>query len=816
MKKKLKMNLNWNFLRKLLFIACFSVSAVLTYAQGTKTVTGTALDENGKPLVGVNISVKGTQNRTLTDAGGNFSLSVTNQDVLVFSYIGFITQEKTVGTTTNFSIVMDEDSILLEDIVIVGYATVKKANLTGAVDQIDGRILADRPITSVAQALQGTIANLNISSNNDTGTAGGGAPGAKMSLNIRGVTGLSNGSEFTSSGPLFVIDGIQGGDINSVNPDDIASISVLKDAASAAIYGSNAPYGVVLITTKKGAKTGKPVLTYSTNVGWSSAINMPTMVNSVEWMKIMNDAQQNTKGINFLSAENMQRIQDYYDGKITTPTVVNAGRTGDQTWSSFDDFGNGLSNDNINWYDVYFRENASTQQHNVSLSGGSQNSTYYIGLGYNQKNGLLKYGDDTFNRYSLRANLSSDVTKWLTANVRSSYTVGITDRPSQTGNDNFLQQIAQRWPIIPLKNNDGRYSSNSNIDAYQYGGRNITTDNITVLTGELVAKPMKGWDITFNYTYKANNIANEKNTLHYTLYDAFDVPFYAPGWTSDGFSIYTRGKDELYRERTDDTQHTINAFTSYEWEKNGHYLKGMAGFAQEYVHYYKLTASSGAVTLYTTELPTFNTMYYTTNNQSIGETSKRTLTTRGTFGRINYGYKDRYLLELNGRYDGSSRYMKDVRFKFYPGLSGAWVVSQENFWGESLKSYVDFLKIRASYGSLGEQSGSEYYPFYPNLRATAATSSAESYKYSNWLFNGSRYSSLSFPGIVNPNLTWITSTTVDFGFDITTLKNRLSATFDWYRRSSDDVVGPAEQLPAVLGVAAPSKNNASLETKGFE
>jgi TonB-linked SusC/RagA family outer membrane protein len=359
-----------------------------------------------------------------------------------------------------------------------------------------------------------------------------------------------------------------------------------------------------------------------------------------------------------------------------------------------------------------------------------------------------------------------------------------------------------------LKNNDGNYSANGLVNNYLYGGRNVTTDNVSVLTGEFVITPLKGWNTTFNYTYTANNIANEKNTLHFTMYDADGVPYYSPGWTTDGFSMYTRGLDNLYRERVDDERHTVNAYTSYELNLNDHYLKGMVGFAQEYVHYYKLTAASGNVTLYNLDLPTYETMYYNTNNQSIHEPDKQTLTTRGAFGRINYSFKNRYLLEFNGRHDGTSRYMKDVRFKFYPGLSGAWIVSQENFWEKSSVSCIDFLKLRASYGSLGEQSGG-YYPFYPSLGVSSATST-------NWLFDGSRYSALAFPGIVNPNLTWITSTTIDFGFDITALRNRLTATFDWYRRASKDVVGPAVELPAVLGAAAPSTNNAELETKGFE
>ncbi|MDR1089665.1 MAG: TonB-dependent receptor [Prevotella sp.] len=771
------------------------------------TASGTVTDTNGDPLPGVSIVEKGkATNGTMTDVDGKFSLIVSAGATLEISYLGFAKQDVKAGTGMN--IVLRESDNVLDDVIIVGYGSVKKANLTGSVDQIDKKILENRPIVSVAQALQGSIANLNISTNSDSGTNGGGAPGAKMSFNIRGVTGLSSGSASSVAGPLIVIDGIQSQDINAVNPNDIESISVLKDAASAAIYGSNAPYGVILITTKKGSKDRKPIISYSANVSLSSPINMPQMTNSLEWMRIMNDAQQNTRGRNFLSDENMKRIEDYYYGRINTETVVNPGRTGGGSWADFDDFGQGLSNGNNDWYKIHFKDYSTSQQHNVGLQGGSQNSQYYVGLGYNQKNGFLRYGDDSFKRYSIRANLSSEITKWFTANFRGSYTKGITDLPAQTGNDNFLQHIAQRWPIIPLKNNDGYYSNNGLVEAYRNGGRNVSTDNVSVITGEFVVTPLKGWNTTVNYTYTFNNIANEKNNLHYILYDASGVPYYSPGWTTDGFTEYTRPRDSMSRERIDDERHTINAFTSYELNLKNHYLKGMVGYAQEYVHYYRLTASSGNVTLYNVDLPTFNTMYYNTNNQAISEPNKQTLTTRGVFGRINYGYANKYLFELNGRYDGTSRYMKDVRFKFYPGVSAGYVISEEDFWGESLKQSVDFLKLRANYGSLGEQSGG-YYPFYPSLSTTSATGS-------NWYFNGNRYSNISYPGIVNPNLTWITSSTVGVGFDIATLKNRLTASFDWYNRSSKDVVGPAQELPAVLGASAPSTNNAALNTKGFE
>ncbi|MDR0574867.1 MAG: TonB-dependent receptor [Tannerella sp.] len=781
-------------------------------AQQKSTITGIVIDKSGEPLIGASVVEKGTGNGTITDLDGNFSFTVSSGATLAVNYLGYQPKEVVVTAgKTRYEITLSEDLQLLSEVVVVGYGTVKKANLTGAVDQIKGEVLTGRPIVSVAQALQGTIANLNVSTGTSTGTNSGGAPGARMSFNIRGVTGLTSGSEYSSASPLFVVDGIQSQDVNAVNPDDIESISVLKDAASAAIYGSNAPYGVVLITTKKGARDAKPAVTYSANFGWSSPINVPTQMNSPDFAKTMNDAGQNTRGTNFFTDEEMKRIEDYYYGRINTSTVAIASR---KEWASFDDYGNGRGNDNVNWYDVYLKNNSFTQQHNVGLSGGGNNSSYYVGAGYNRKGGILRFGDDSFKRYNVRANLSSNVTDWFTVNVRGSFMRGITDRPSQTGADNFMQNIAQRWPTIPYITPDGYYSEVSNIYAYKHGGRNKTVDDVTVITGEFVITPIKNWNTTFNYTFTDNNVDNQVNALHYTLYDTEGTLYYLPN-----ISKYTQGRDNLSRKRSDYEQYTINAFTSYELNVGDHYLKGLAGFAQEEFRNYEITSSTGNGTLYTTEVPTYQTIYG--NTPSIGEPKKETLATRGAFGRINYGYKEKYLLELNGRYDGTSRYLQDVRFKFYPGISAAWVASSESFWGnDAATSRIDMLKLRASYGSLGEQSGG-YYPFYPSLAMASATASQN-----NWLFNGNRYAAIAYPttnnlidgtpGIANPNLTWVTSTTVDFGLDIVLLRNRLSATFDWYRRSSDDVVGPAEERPAVLGAAAPQTNNASLETNGWE
>jgi TonB-linked SusC/RagA family outer membrane protein len=779
-----------NRIKILLLLLCLSPALLL--AQNL-TISGTVRDGSGEVLVGVSVVVKGSTTGVLSGAMGDYTVQAPANATLVFSYLGMATREEPVDGRERIDVSMSEDSKNLEEVVVVGYGSVKKANLTGAADQLKGEVLESRPITSVAQALQGTLANLNVSVATGADATGGGAPGAKMSFNIRGVTGLDGTSGTTSASPLFVIDGVQGGDINSVNTDDIESISVLKDAASAAIYGSNAPYGVVIVTTKKGKKNAKPSVTYGANLGWSSAINLPTMLSSVEWAKIYNEANRNANGKDY--PFDMGRIEGYANGTITTTTIKSP--TDINRWASYD---NGYGNDNIDWFKVFYKDWAFSQQHNVGVSGGAEDVTYYIGLGYLQKDGMYAYGNDSYNRYSVRSNLSSSITKWLSANLRAAFTRGITDTPSGASKDavyvgGYTHEIARRWPIVPLYNPDGRISEASGILQMTDGGRNTTTDNTVNLTGELVIAPLKGWETTLNYTFSGNHIANENNALHMTAYGP------------DGdYSV--RETDALNRTNERYEQQTINAFTSYERELDKHYLKGMVGFAQEAYSIYNLTSNSGSGHLYVVDVPALSTIY--DNTPSNGEEKAR-YASRGLFGRLNYGYAEKYLLELNGRYDGASRFQRDVRFKFYPGVSGAWVISREDFWSRDMEARVNLLKLRASYGSLGDQGflGSDYYPFFPKLNTTASTST-------KWLFSNNRYNNISYPPLVNTALTWVTSTTIDVGLDVGALGNRLTAAFDWYRRSSDDLVGPAEQLPAVLGATAPKANNASLLTTGFE
>ncbi|MDR1225264.1 MAG: TonB-dependent receptor [Tannerella sp.] len=757
-------------------------SRTLVFQQeGKKTVKGTVIDETGEPVIGANIKEKGTTNGIVTDADGKFSLNVADNAVLQISYIGYIAQEISKLPTDGKSLLITpiEDTQALDEVVVVGYGTQKKVNLTGAVAQIKGDILENRAVTNLSQALQGQVANLNIAQ-----SSSGGAPGATQSINIRGYTGLGS-----TASPLVVIDGIQGGDINSINMNDVENISVLKDAASSAIYGSSAPYGVILITTKRGKTGQKPTITYNNNFGWAQPVNLPRIANSLDFVNFQNEAFRNADRMPMFSDEAIQRIKDYQAGIITDETYKDPA-PGSDSWVTWQ------GNANNDWFDIYFKDFAFSQQHNVGVSGGTNHSNYYIGLGYNQQEGLYNYGKDSYQRFNVRANLSSELTKWLTFNFKSAFSRGVTDTPytypAKTGG-NWMHQISRKWPTAALYNPDGYYSYPSDVVFQEEAGRNKSNNDNALLTGEFVIHPLTGWDITANYTFDGwyNNGSQHLKTLYYYLPSGKKE--LQSGTTPNSFS----------RSNSKNQHHTVNIFSSYEKQLGSHYFKVLAGFTQEL--YDNLSVSAGNNYLYSDNLPVLSLTYGTT--PSVGDGASQ-LAVRGGFGRINYNYKEKYLIEFDGRYDGTSRFLKDVRNKFYPGVSAGWMLSKESFW-KPLEQTVNTFKIKAGYASLGDQSFTGYYPFYPSLSTSAPTSG-------NWLFSGGRESYISQPGLINPLLTWVTSTTMDVGVEMTLLSNRLSIDFDWYKRKSDDFVGPAEALPAFLGTSAPQDNNAAMETNGFD
>lgn len=758
-------------------------------------ISGTVTDSvSGEPLIGVSVQVKGSKSGVATDVSGRFELEAPADAVLTFSYVGYQNKDIPVNGRAVLHVTLSPATTGLNEVVVVGYGTQKKVNATGAVATIDSRILQDRPMSRLSQGLQGAVANLNIMTQ-----YGGGAPNATQSINIRGYTGLG-----TSQGPLIVIDGVQGGDINALNPNDIESISVIKDAAAAAVYGSSAPYGVILITTKKG-KAGTFQVSYNSTFTFNTPIGMPQMMNSLEHALFYNEVSRNAGGADIFSQGTIARIKEYLAGTIKTQTEPNPAPGVDQ-WQYW-----GAAHANNDWFKIFYKDVQLVQQHNLSLSGGTEKSQYYVGLGYNDKPGMLRYGSDVYRRYNVRANVSSKINHWLEVGLRTYYSKETYDAPWTGGNrtgNNWMHQIARKWPSIPLytpalgDSVPKSYSEVSDVGFMEEGGRHLESWDKPTLTGEIILTPVAGLTATLNYTYEANisNISDHIKTVYYPLPSGNLAP------------IDFTYPNQFTRSAGFRTHQVLNAFATYELEVRKHNFKLLGGYVKELFDntYY----GGGNNNLFTDNVPSISATYGKTPWIS---DSRYQLASEGIFGRFNYNYDEKYLLELTGRYDGSSRFLPGARWKFYPGISAGWNVSRENFWKDAgiLERYIHGFKVRGSYGSLGDQSfgdaanQSYWYPFYPTLGTTPPTSG-------NWYFSDGREARTGVPGLVNPDITWVTTNTLDFGVDIDAFNNRLSLTFDWYKRNAKDYLGPARDYPAVLGTTPPQENAAAIETKGFD
>jgi TonB-linked SusC/RagA family outer membrane protein len=757
-------------------------------------IRGVVLDDSGEPIIGSTVKEKNTSRGTITDTSGNFTLEVSSNAILVVSYVGFVTQEIQIKNQRDLRITLQEDVQTLKEVVVIGYGVQKRENLTGAVASLEGKVIENRSVSNVAQALQGTIGNLNISPNasNLAGDwdSSGGAPGAAQHINIRGYTGFDINGNALAEAPLIVIDGVQGGNINNINMNDVESITVLKDAASAAIYGSSAPFGVILITTKKGELEKKSTITYSNNLMFLQPISLPKMMNSLDYAMAFNQFSDNANTAKLYNGATVKRIIDYMNGTLKEETLKDQNT---DTWlATFS------ANANNDWFGIHFKDFSFNQMHNIGLSGGTKTTSYYVGIGFTDQQGMYTYGNDYYQRYNARTTLQSDLSKWMTVGFRSAFSRSVKDTPNSAtfANANILHILAQRRPTQPLFNPDGNYSIGSYVTAFSEGGRIHTVTDDGTLTGEIIIKPIEGWDITANYSFTGlySNRLTHLKTIYHVL-------------PSGKLAVLSGTSPNSINRRFDtDERHVFNCFTSYEKTLGNHYFKGMIGYVQEL--YNTLYAIASNNELYSDNILSLSTTHGT--KISVADLNEQ-IATRGTFGRINYNYKQKYLIEFNGRYDGTSRFLKDVRFKFYPGVSAAWVPSKESFWSPLLK-VVNLFKIRGSFGSQGSQGSAGYYPFYPSLRTFSSTSG-----YNTWIFSDGQAPMVQYPAnIINPNLTWVTTNTINFGTDISFLSNQLNIGFDWYQRSASDYQGPAEALPAFLGASAPLVNNAAMKTVGFE
>lgn len=748
--------------------------------QQSNVVRGQVKDKSGEPIIGATVKVKGTNTGVITDFDGNFELrNVPSGGVLVITYVGYKAKEESYAAGQTVNVVIEEDAETLNEVVVVGFATQKKVNLTGSVGLATSKDLEARPVANAAAALQGVIPGLNIGTSNY-----GGDLNASKSINIRGTGTIGDGSK---ADPLILIDGMEG-DINTINPQDIESISVLKDAAASSIYGSRAPFGVVLVTTKSG-KSGRAQINYNTNLRWNTPVFMPDMMTGYQYATFFDQAEFNGNGKHLYSDDERQKILDYMTGK--SDVFVEQGGGGKWNYDH--------TYDSVDWLDEYYKSTSFSQEHNASVSGGSDKFTYYASGNFLGQGGFMRYGTDRSERYTLTGKISAQVTKALKVDYSTRWVRKNYSRPT-TMTDSFYNNIMRRArPVRAIKDPNGYYMSDINyIEALQNGGRyRIENDGLSQQL-RLTLTPLKGWNIYGELNIKTdNNWTHEASNITYAHYANNPEQTYIPGTTSPTHdNVYEYSYKSTYLNPTIYTDYSLTL-------ADKHNLKAMLGFQSEKMDYKSLNANRND--MITEDLPVLNLTTSTTTYKMNGE--YQSWRNAGFFGRLNYDYDGKYLAEFNLRYDGSSRFRRDSRWVWTPSFSLGWNMARENFW-KPLESTINTLKLRFSYGELANQNTNSWYPTYQTLAVKSVDG--------KWLQNGARPTTAWAPGLISSTLTWEKIVNTNIGVDFGMLRNRLTGSFDYFWRKTKNMVGPGVELPATLGTGVPKTNNCDLTTYGWE
>lgn len=754
------------------------------------TASGKVIGTDGEPIIGAIVS--GKDAKTITDVNGMFSLKAPVGSSLEVSYVGYTTQ-KVIAHTAPMEIRLEEDAENLDEVVVVGFGTQKKVNLTGAVDVISNKQLSERPVVNAAQALQGLVPGLYV-------TQDQGSLGDRPSINVRGTTTIGEG---TTGTPLILIDGMEG-DINAINPQDIESISVLKDAAASSIYGSRAPFGVVLITTKSGSSEGKVSINYNNSFRISTPINMNHLMNSVDFGSFINDGYTNAGNSPWFGDDRMKRMQEWRE---STPCGPGQRMTSDgRIIYSIDANSSGQwlgcyenAIDDVDWYDVIYKKHTFSQEHNFSANGGNKKFNYYASLDYLNQGGYMNLGEEGYQRYAANAKINSELTKWLSMNANVRFSREDYKRPSAV-TDWFYQGMRQTcWPVLPVVDRNGYYVSHSQpaLGLAEGGTDKTQTDNTYFLVN-FKLEPIKNWitNIDFNYHVLSKNRHWDSQTLY--NHDINRTAYVR----TPGSNVH----EDYYKENYYNLNIRSEYFKTFAEKHNFHVL---AGFQAENLDQLQFGLQRNGILVpgkpevdLTTGLDYYgNPVTPSTNG------SRNSWSNAGVFGRFNYDYDGKYLLEFNLRADGSSRFRKGNQWKTFPSVSVGWNLAKESFLSK-YSDYVNLLKIRVSYGSLGNQNTNNWYQTYQTLSVNSANG--------GWLQNGVKPNTAYAPGLVSAYLTWERVIHYNLGIDWGFFKNRLTGSFNWYIRDTKDMVGKAPELPNILGVNPPVTNNTNLRTKGWE
>lgn len=734
---------------------------------------GVVKDNQGESVIGASVVVKGSTNGTITDLDGHFTLNnVKRGDVIQISFIGYVSQE-VVWQGTPLDITMKEDSQTLEEVVVVGFGSQKKANLTGSVSQVKmDDVLGERPVTNVKNALQGSMPGLMVS--------GGASPGEAKSFNIRGTVSI-NGMN-----PLVLIDNVEG-DIDLLNPEDIESVTVLKDAASSAIYGARAAAGVILITTKKAKKGEKFNLNYNANFGFQTSINSPKQASLDEYLRAYQAAgfSETYYAGNGSVSKWREYLAGYKENPSAYPTVGDGIYIGEDGAPYY-----------LNDKDVYkaFQETSFMQTHNLTANGGTEKLRYRLSAGLTKEDGPLIESKDTYMRKNISSFISADITDWLTQEADFRYTVADRSEPMGSGDGIYCMNHISFYPsgMMPGSVNTSVGKDLPLItpeNQIRYNNPYLTDTDNTRIYLRTILRPIKGLELVGEYTYDRKN---------------WQKSYYAKKWeytTEQLGSNSSVSSDYLFKSEDHADYNALNLYGTYNFSiKEDHMFKIMAGFNQE-------RKQDSWISVQTHDMIAPSAPSFTSaTGKIIPQNSYSDYAIRGAFYRINYNYKDRYLFEANGRYDGSSKFPKNDRFGFFPSFSVGWNIARET-WMEKAQDYVSDLKLRASWGQIGNQNIGNY-GYYSTMQPVGNSN--------YWLKDGEFITYISTPGLVSNSFTWETVETLDIGFDASMFNSRLQVTFDWYQRTTRDMLIAGIQLPAVVGTSAPMRNAADMRTRGWE
>ena len=762
-----------------LYGICFAIALLAScsfsvFAQ-SQTISGSVSDAiTSEPLAGVSIVVVGSETEsgvvigTQTDAMGRFNLDVpAGFTALKFSYIGYISKEQTIqGQTMN--VVLEPDVLLLEEAVVVGFGTQKRANLSGAVDEVDMEALELRSISNVTQGLQGLIPNLNIDY-----TAG--APGTEPIINIRGYTSINGGS------PLILIDGIpaEARDLNLLDAQDVSSISVLKDASSAAIYGARAAFGVLLIETKRGGGEQMNV-NYTHRTSWDTPTVIPEKVTDpyvyMRWQENSSDATP-WDYINY-SDDMYAWARDRSDNPSSTDAVrVNPSNTSQWQYMG-----------NRDWSEYFLSDYGMSSNNTLSLSGSTANTNYYLSGSMDNQDGALQIDDDNFERLGIRSNVEYRLNQFFNITNLTQMTQSSRNAPSYlSGESSSMQSFYLLAPTSWHKNPDGTWANSA--------------------AGQLAAQLTEGGDFVDEYNKFQTTFTLRSDIIpsllslnaDYTFrsekrnYD-WDYKKYRIGYGPN--DVRELGNTAVYRYRMDYDYQVLNLYASLNKQFQNHQFSGIIGYNQESYDFYRVNTSITDVI--SSSLPSISLALGSTNTSD----SYTGWVVQGVFGRLNYIFKDKYIVEFNGRYDGSSRFPENDRFGFFPSASLGWRLDQESFFNVDA---INVFKLRASYGTLGNQSVSDF-GYIPSMST-----------YNNgYLVDNNRPLSISAPGMVSSNYTWEEVTSQNIGLDIELLESKLQFNLDLYTRDTEGMLTLGKELPSVLGTSEPNENAADLRTKGWE